>query len=88
MPPMVRTSLAAFPAPRIPNERARPGAPAAPDYQGDAMKELPKKDPPEVSGGMVQPPYPQVPCFPDEPQDPVGPLVPIFDYPAPPTPTA
>ena len=62
--------------------------PAAPDNQGDVMKEIPKKDQPDVSGGAVAPPYPQTPCFPEEPQDPIGPLVPIFDYPAPPTPTA
>ena len=67
--------------------RAR-GAPAAPDYQGDAMKDIPKKDQPDVSGGVIQQPYPQAPCFPEEPENPIGPLVPIYDYPAPAGPTA
>ncbi|HUP28749.1 MAG TPA: hypothetical protein VM122_01155 [Usitatibacter sp.] len=52
------------------------------------MKEIPKKDQPDVSGGAVKVPYPQVPCFPPEPEDPTAPLVPIYDYPAPPGPAA
>lgn len=51
------------------------------------MKEIPKKDQPDVAGGAIKPPYPQVPCFPTEPEEPIGPLIPIYDYPAPAVPT-
>jgi hypothetical protein len=56
------------------------------------MKEIPKKDQPDVSGGVISEDYPQQPCFPNPWRDPDSPLVPDFTETqcpsAPTTPTA